>query len=153
MGQTQSSTRISEVGRVMVPVADQDRAIEFYVGTLGFEKRADIPFGHGDRWVESVKETAGQEVVVPLSKPLRGEGGLVILKGNIAPEGSVVKITHHTPTSHRGPARFVLGGGNKHERLINYAAGTGSVCFFSASCSSSNVVSSNGASPAKTRWA
>jgi len=54
---------------------------------------------------ESVKETAGQEVVVPLSKPLRGEGGLVILKGNIAPEGSVVKITHHTPTSHRGPAR------------------------------------------------
>src|SRR5437762_3263227 len=54
---------------------------------------------------ESVKETAGQEVVVPLSKPLRGEGGLVILKGNIAPEGSVVKITQHTPTSHRGPAR------------------------------------------------
>ena len=54
---------------------------------------------------ESVKETRGQEVVVPLAKPLRDEGGLVILKGNIAPEGSVVKVTHHTPTSHRGPAR------------------------------------------------
>jgi dihydroxy-acid dehydratase len=54
---------------------------------------------------ESVHETAGQEVVLPLDRPLRGEGGLVILKGNLAPEGSVVKVTHHTPTSHRGPAR------------------------------------------------
>jgi dihydroxy-acid dehydratase len=55
--------------------------------------------------VESVHETAGQEVVRPLSSPLRDEGGLVILRGNLAPEGSVVKVTHHTPTSHRGPAR------------------------------------------------
>ncbi|HKW59807.1 MAG TPA: dihydroxy-acid dehydratase [Candidatus Dormibacteraeota bacterium] len=54
---------------------------------------------------ESVRETAGQEVVAPLSKPLRDEGGLVILKGNLAPEGAVTKITQHTPTSHRGPAR------------------------------------------------
>jgi dihydroxy-acid dehydratase len=54
---------------------------------------------------EAVKETAGQEVVAPLSKPLRSEGGLVILRGNLSPEGSVVKITHHTPTTHRGPAR------------------------------------------------
>jgi dihydroxy-acid dehydratase len=54
---------------------------------------------------QSVAETAGQEVVVPLSSPLRGEGGLVILRGNLAPEGAVVKVTAHTPTSHRGPAR------------------------------------------------
>jgi dihydroxy-acid dehydratase len=55
--------------------------------------------------VESVRETAGQEVVMRLSSPLRDEGGLVILRGNLAPDGSVVKVTHHTPTSHRGPAR------------------------------------------------
>ena len=55
--------------------------------------------------VESVRETAGQEVVRPLSSPLRDEGGLVILRGNLAPDGSVVKVTHHTPTLHRGPAR------------------------------------------------
>ena len=55
--------------------------------------------------VESVQETAGQEVVMPLSSPLRDEGGLVILRGNLAPDGSVVKVTQHTPTSHRGPAR------------------------------------------------
>jgi dihydroxy-acid dehydratase len=54
---------------------------------------------------ESVSETPGQEVVAPLAQPLRSEGGLVILSGNLAPEGSVVKVTQHTPTSHRGPAR------------------------------------------------
>lgn len=54
---------------------------------------------------ELVEETAGQEVVMPLDRPLRSEGGLVIMRGNLAPEGSVVKITQHTPTSHRGPAR------------------------------------------------
>jgi dihydroxy-acid dehydratase len=53
----------------------------------------------------SVTETAGQEVVAPLSHPLRAEGGLVVLRGNLAPDGAVVKITAHTPTSHRGPAR------------------------------------------------
>ena len=54
---------------------------------------------------ESVVETKGQEVVVPVASPLRSEGGLVVLKGNLAPEGAVVKITQHTPTTHRGPAR------------------------------------------------
>ncbi len=54
---------------------------------------------------EHVSETAGQEVVAPLSRPLRSEGGLVVFKGNLAPEGAVAKITQHTSTSHRGPAR------------------------------------------------
>ena len=54
---------------------------------------------------ESVRETPGQEVVAPLARPLRDEGGLVVLRGSLAPEGSVVKVTQHTPTLHRGPAR------------------------------------------------
>jgi len=53
----------------------------------------------------SVTETPGQEVVRPLSNPFSPEGGLVILKGNLAPEGSVVKVAHHTPHVHSGPAR------------------------------------------------
>jgi len=53
----------------------------------------------------AVVETPGQDVVVPLDRPLRSEGGLVVLRGNLAPDGSVVKITAHTLTSHRGPAR------------------------------------------------
>jgi dihydroxy-acid dehydratase len=54
---------------------------------------------------ESVEETPGQVVVAPLSHPLRPEGGLVVLRGNLGPEGAVVKVTQHTPTTHRGPAR------------------------------------------------
>jgi len=54
---------------------------------------------------ESVVETPGQEVVAPLAHPLRAEGGLVVLRGNLGPDGAVVKVTQHTPTSHRGPAR------------------------------------------------
>jgi len=51
------------------------------------------------------KEQPGQQVVRPATKPLRDSGGLVILKGNLAPEGCVVKTAGHTTTSHRGPAQ------------------------------------------------
>ncbi|HJT01309.1 MAG TPA: dihydroxy-acid dehydratase [Terriglobales bacterium] len=51
------------------------------------------------------KETSGQEVVRPASNPLSPTGGLAILKGNLAREGSVVKIAHHHGDSFRGPAR------------------------------------------------
>jgi dihydroxy-acid dehydratase len=54
---------------------------------------------------ESAIETPGQEVIVPLDKPLKATGGLVILKGNIAPEGCVAKISGHERLEHRGPAR------------------------------------------------
>ena len=45
-------THIDTIGTVLVPVSDQERAIAFYVDTLGFEQRRDIPFGDGYRWVE-----------------------------------------------------------------------------------------------------
>lgn len=51
------------------------------------------------------KETPGQEVVRPVANPLKPAGGLVILKGNLAPEGCVVKVAGHERTMHRGPAR------------------------------------------------
>jgi len=50
-------------------------------------------------------ETAGQEVVLPLATPLKKTGGLVILKGNLAPDGCVVKVAGHERLLHRGPAR------------------------------------------------
>src|SRR5450432_2371523 len=50
-------------------------------------------------------ETPDQEVIAPLDKPLKATGGLVILKGNLAPEGCVAKISGHERLSHRGPAR------------------------------------------------
>ena len=54
---------------------------------------------------ETAVETPGQEVIVPLDKPLKATGGLVILKGNLAPEGCVAKISGHERLEHRGPAR------------------------------------------------
>jgi dihydroxy-acid dehydratase len=50
-------------------------------------------------------ETPDQEVIAPLDSPLKGSGGLVILRGNLAPEGCVAKISGHERLSHRGPAR------------------------------------------------
>ncbi len=51
------------------------------------------------------QETPGQDVVRPVSNPLKKTGGLVILKGNLAPEGCVVKVAGHERLYHRGPAR------------------------------------------------
>jgi len=55
--------------------------------------------------VRAAKEAAGQKVVTTLGEPLKKTGGLVILKGNLAPEGCVVKVAGYERLSHRGPAR------------------------------------------------
>ncbi len=63
---------------------------------------------NGDTLAEAAQiaqETAGQEVVRLLSNPLKPSGGLVILKGNLAPEGCVVKVAGHERMIHKGRAR------------------------------------------------
>lgn len=55
--------------------------------------------------MESAHEAAGQEVLRPLSNPLKKDGGLAILYGSLAPEGCVVKLAGHERLLHRGPAR------------------------------------------------
>jgi catechol 2,3-dioxygenase-like lactoylglutathione lyase family enzyme len=71
MSDTIASTRISQIGTVIVPVSDQDRAIEFYVQKLGFEKRNDTPFGNGDRWVEVAPP--GASTTLAIVAPREGE--------------------------------------------------------------------------------
>ncbi len=51
------------------------------------------------------QETPGQQVIFPVTQAIKPTGGLVILKGNIAPEGCVVKVAGHKRLTHRGPAR------------------------------------------------
>nr|MBI3613140.1 dihydroxy-acid dehydratase [Nitrospirota bacterium] len=53
----------------------------------------------------SATETPGQQVLRPLSNPLKATGGQVILKGNLAPEGCVVKVAGHSMMKFRGPAK------------------------------------------------
>ena len=54
---------------------------------------------------DEARETEGQRVVRPLDDPIKPTGGLAILRGNLAPEGSVVKLAGHERRSHTGPAR------------------------------------------------
>ena len=52
MSEPRSSTGISQLETIGIPVRDQDRALRFYVDKLGFEKRMDVPYGQGERWLE-----------------------------------------------------------------------------------------------------
>ena len=62
--------KITDVRTVGIPVSDQDRAIDFYVGTLGFEKRLDIDMGGGRRWIEVAP--AGAAVSIALIRAHEG---------------------------------------------------------------------------------
>ena len=63
---------ITQVGRVMVPVGDQDEAIAFYTDKLDFEQVADIPYGDGERWVEVAPPAGGTAIaLVPSREPYR----------------------------------------------------------------------------------
>ncbi len=62
---------IHTVGRVCVTVADTDRALDFYVDTLGFEKVVDIPMGPDMRWVEVA--LPGTKTTVALAPPPQGQ--------------------------------------------------------------------------------
>jgi catechol 2,3-dioxygenase-like lactoylglutathione lyase family enzyme len=73
MSETESTIQITQVGTVVVPVSDQDRALEFYVGTLGFEKRIDAIFGEGRRWVEVAPP--GATTTIALVTPPEGDHG------------------------------------------------------------------------------
>jgi catechol 2,3-dioxygenase-like lactoylglutathione lyase family enzyme len=68
---TSTKTHVSKIGTVVIPVADQDREIEFYVEKLGFEKRADVPFGNGQRWVEVAP--GGAVTTIALAPPPPGQ--------------------------------------------------------------------------------
>lgn len=80
MTDTHSTAHITRVGTVVVPVADQERALAFYTGELGFEKRVDAPFDDGDRWVEVAPP--GAETTIALVRPHQG-----------APPGIEVSLT------------------------------------------------------------
>jgi len=68
---TQTSTRLSKIGTVCVPISDTDRAIAFYVDVLGFEKRVDVPFGDAYRWVEVAPP--GADTTIALAPPPPGQ--------------------------------------------------------------------------------
>ena len=71
MSNVKTKLNINAVGRVCVSVADTDRAIEFYVDTLGFEKVVDTEMAQGMRWVEV--SVAGTKTTIALAPPPQGQ--------------------------------------------------------------------------------
>jgi predicted enzyme related to lactoylglutathione lyase len=69
------STRVSKLANVIVPVADQDRALQFYTEALGLEKRVDVPFGDGGRWIEVVPSGADTAIAICPPGPTVTAGG------------------------------------------------------------------------------
>jgi predicted enzyme related to lactoylglutathione lyase len=76
-----TASGISTIGLVAVPAIDQDRAIEFYVEVLGFEKRSDIPFGDKYRWVEVYPPTGTTGIALappPPGSPTAVQTGIIL---------------------------------------------------------------------------
>ena len=71
MSTVTSKLNISKVGRVCVTIADTDRALDFYVGTLGFKKVVDEPMGPDMRWVEV--QVGAAETTIALAPPPQGQ--------------------------------------------------------------------------------
>ena len=76
---TRPATRITGLRTVAVPVTDQDRALAFYVDTLGFERRLEFPMGEGARWIDSRPPAPRRRyALVPASQetPVGGATGI-----------------------------------------------------------------------------
>ena len=71
-----SKLNLSQVGRVCVTVADTDRAIDFYVDQLGFEKVVDLPMGPDARWVEVALRGAPTTIALAPPPPGKDAGGV-----------------------------------------------------------------------------
>jgi catechol 2,3-dioxygenase-like lactoylglutathione lyase family enzyme len=96
MSTTRAATKISAIGTVVVPVTDQDRALEFYVGKIGLELRSDTPFGNGMRWLEVAP--AGSETVLAIVPPRPGGPvgvgtGIVLTSEDIEADHATLKAS------------------------------------------------------------
>ena len=92
-----TKTRIDKIGTVVVPVSDQDRAVEFYVDTLGFEKRVDVAFANGYRWVEVAPADAVTTIAIvppPEGKPTGNvETGIALQTSDIDADATTFPIS------------------------------------------------------------
>jgi lactoylglutathione lyase len=92
-----TTTKIRDVGGVAVPVADQERALHFYVEKLGFEVRLDVPLENGGRWLQVAP--AGGRVLVAL-----------VAAGESDPIGVDTGITFGTDDAEADHASLAWGG-------------------------------------------
>ena len=70
-----AATRLSRIANVCIPVSDQDAMIDFYVTTLGLEKRVDVPMGDAGRWIEVAPSGADTPIAICPPGPGTTAGG------------------------------------------------------------------------------
>ena len=102
-----TTPQITHVGTVIVPVADQDQALAFYTGTLGFEVRIDAPFAPGQRWIEVA--------------PPGGQTSLALVPRDSAPAGTEVSLA--TASAERDHAELRTRGVEADPELIRMGEG------------------------------
>jgi catechol 2,3-dioxygenase-like lactoylglutathione lyase family enzyme len=85
-----SAPQITHIGTVVVPVADQDRALQFYVEALGFEARIDAPFGPGQRWIEVAPP--GAETTIALVPRDASPAGIEVSLATRSAEGDHAEL-------------------------------------------------------------
>lgn len=104
---TDTAVSFTGVRTVGIPVADQDRALEFYQRTLGFEKRLDGEFGPGQRWIEVA--------------PRGGEASLALMKATPdAPAGVDTRIRLATGDAAAAHAGLVANGVDADAAIIPF---------------------------------
>jgi predicted enzyme related to lactoylglutathione lyase len=86
-----ADSRLIKLANVIIPVDDQDRALEFYTETLGLEKRADLPFGDGARWIEVAPRGADTPIAICPPGPGVSAGGK---DTGISLQSEDVDVTH-----------------------------------------------------------
>jgi lactoylglutathione lyase len=84
-------TTITEIGTVGIPVSDQDRAVEFFVGTLGFEKRLDARIGESLRWVTVAAPGASTTVALITSPATGADTGIRFMVPDAQTEHSAMR--------------------------------------------------------------
>ena len=89
-----SQTTITDIVAVGIPVSDQDKAVEFFAGTLGFEKRLDVRMGESLRWVTVAAPGASTSVALIAGPGTGADTGIRFL----VPDAE----TEHTAMRHRG---------------------------------------------------
>ena len=85
MTDTAGTSRITGVRTIGVPVTDQEKALAFYTGTLGFTKQLDVPMGGGSRWIEVAPEGAPTSIALVQAKeqvPAGVETGVRLVTGD-----------------------------------------------------------------------
>jgi len=112
MSTVASQLNISKVGRVCVTVADTDRALDFYVGQLGFEKVVDVPMGPDMRWVEVAIPRGGitAETTIALAPPPEGKDA----------GGAETGIILDTSDVDRAHSALKSAGANVDEEVTRY---------------------------------